>query len=964
MIAVAALAIPIVALLAIAAYDLIASPPLRRLALRRIRRRPMEGVFVVLGSLLGTAIICASFVVGDTLNASIRDLARTQYGPIDEAVVVSGLTLQPDLEQAFAEPVRGTDGTLSIVSAPAAVSRTTGGGERRASPRVQVHEVDVDEARRFGGDLEATGFAGINETPADGTAILGEDLADDLDARRGDIIEVHLYGVSADLEVAGFVPRLGVAGFYPDIGSRSPVLFVTPGTIANAAAAVREDPPTPPTARIMVSNDGGVFSGVHHEDDVRPELERRASAVPGAEVQMVKEGILEQARTEGAAFTQLFTGIGGFAVIAWLLLLVNIFVMVAEERKAELGLLRAVGMRRHHLVRAFGIEGGIYAVIATVVGAAAGVVVGRVIVAVTAGLLSEGDVDLEVRFDVLPLSLLTAALIGMAISLVTIWMTSARIGQLVVVDAVHDLPQRPPDRRGRALLPLAALGVVTGGVLLAIGLAEDVAVPVLAGPALAAASAVPLLQRLLPTRVAVSVPAAAALVWALTAFVVVPGVLDEAGITLFVVQGVILVASAVALTSVNGEMYLRGARPLLGWTRKGLASRLGFAYPLARPFRTGLLVGMYALVMFTLTFIAVFAHIFSQQVPALTDATRAGYDLLVDSNPANPVDPEELASVPGVEGSATLVRGLVDVEADAIGDDTRPWAITGIDDQLLARGTPELSSHDERFSKDEAVWRAVLADPSLAVVSEFFLQEQGGAPRTLLEVGDRFSVADRSTLATQELTVAGVMTSDFQLNGLLVGRSVVDGLLGARAVPNRSYVAVEAGADPADVARALNGQLVEEGVDARPFRSIVKDALAEQEGFFHLMQGFLSLGLLIGIAGLGVVMVRAVRERRRQIGMLRAMGLTAEDVRAAFLVEATFVAVGGLVLGVLLGLVTSYSLLDHSSVFEGAHLTFTVPWQTLAIVVGIPLVSSLLAAVGPASRASAIRPAVALRVAG
>jgi ABC-type lipoprotein release transport system permease subunit len=51
-------------------------------------------------------------------------------------------------------------------------------------------------------------------------------------------------------------------------------------------------------------------------------------------------------------------------------------------------------------------------------------------------------------------------------------------------------------------------------------------------------------------------------------------------------------------------------------------------------------------------------------------------------------------------------------------------------------------------------------------------------------------------------------------------------------------------------------------------------------------------------------------------------------------------------------------------VFEGAHLTFTVPWQTLAIVVGIPLVSSLLAAVGPASRASAIRPAVALRVAG
>jgi putative ABC transport system permease protein len=183
-------------------------------------------------------------------------------------------------------------------------------------------------------------------------------------------------------------------------------------------------------------------------------------------------------------------------------------------------------------------------------------------------------------------------------------------------------------------------------------------------------------------------------------------------------------------------------------------------------------------------------------------------------------------------------------------------------------------------------------------------------------------------------------------------------------VPNRTYVAVEPGADPEQVARALDAELVAEGVDARTFRSLVEDALAQQAGFFNLMQGFLSLGLLVGIAGLGVVMVRAVRERRRQIGMLRAMGFTAPDVRTAFLVEATFVAVRGLVLGVLLGLVTSYSLLDHSNVFEGAHLEFTVPWRTLAVVVGIPLVSSLLAAVGPASRASDIRPAVALRVAG
>ena len=49
----------------------------RRLALRNISRRKGEALLIVAGSLMGTAIITASFVVGDTFNSSIRDIART-----------------------------------------------------------------------------------------------------------------------------------------------------------------------------------------------------------------------------------------------------------------------------------------------------------------------------------------------------------------------------------------------------------------------------------------------------------------------------------------------------------------------------------------------------------------------------------------------------------------------------------------------------------------------------------------------------------------------------------------------------------------------------------------------------------------------------------------------------------------------------------------------------------------------
>ena len=67
-------------------FLLVRKPVLRRLAVRYARRRPRETALVLLGSLLGTAIITGSFVVGDTLDASIRRSAFTPLGPVEEVI--------------------------------------------------------------------------------------------------------------------------------------------------------------------------------------------------------------------------------------------------------------------------------------------------------------------------------------------------------------------------------------------------------------------------------------------------------------------------------------------------------------------------------------------------------------------------------------------------------------------------------------------------------------------------------------------------------------------------------------------------------------------------------------------------------------------------------------------------------------------------------------------------------------
>ena len=140
--------------------------------------------------------------------------------------------------------------------------------------------------------------------------------------------------------------------------------------------------------------------------------------------------------------------------------------------------------------------------------------------------------------------------------------------------------------------------------------------------------------------------------------------------------------------------------------------------------------------------------------------------------------------------------------------------------------------------------------------------------------------------------------------------------------------------------------------------------MGELLGFIALLRGFLGLGLLVGIAGLGVVMVRAVRERRHEIGMLRAMGFRTGIVRAAMLSEAGLIAVQGTVIGAVLGLVTTRQLLQGSDSFGDVPPPFVIPWVGLIVILALPLVASLAATAWPASRAAAIKPAVALRTAG
>jgi putative ABC transport system permease protein len=126
--------------------------------------------------------------------------------------------------------------------------------------------------------------------------------------------------------------------------------------------------------------------------------------------------------------------------------------------------------------------------------------------------------------------------------------------------------------------------------------------------------------------------------------------------------------------------------------------------------------------------------------------------------------------------------------------------------------------------------------------------------------------------------------------------------------------------------------------------------------------GFMGLGLIVGIAALGVISARSVVERRQQIGVLRAIGFQRRMVQASFLIESSFISLVAIIVGTALGLICANNVIaDASTQPTWGHISFAVPWLELAVVFTAVYAAALLTTYGPSRRAAGTYPAEALR---
>jgi putative ABC transport system permease protein len=134
-------------------------------------------------------------------------------------------------------------------------------------------------------------------------------------------------------------------------------------------------------------------------------------------------------------------------------------------------------------------------------------------------------------------------------------------------------------------------------------------------------------------------------------------------------------------------------------------------------------------------------------------------------------------------------------------------------------------------------------------------------------------------------------------------------------------------------------------------------------GFNRIFQAFMGLGLFVGIAALGVIAFRSVVERRQQIGMLRALGYQRGTVALTFVLESSFVALMGILSGVVGAAILARNLFN-SDAFTGTSRTgfsFFIPWGEVVVFVAIAYLCALLMTWWPSRGAARVPVAEALR---
>lgn len=960
------------------------NPVIARIGFRNFLRGRRRTVLLVLGLLVATTIISSSLVVGDTVGTLIAQGSYISDGAVHEAVSATntsgGVTaVSPyaglpyrfylDLNQSLAH-----QNDVAGVS-PLIISTVSGFDERSGLYQVGMNLIGTQaNSSAVLGSFTSTSGASL-AGPAPGTIFLNPNAASDLGAQVGDTVTLAgASGVPTTFTVGALV-KADYRGGFQDGGQGD--VFLSLSDAQNLTDSLGH------VNFLAVTNVGGVVGGVAYTSTVMAELNTTLPQVIAAfphpswlpssiAAYPFLKADVAAAQNSASSLSSLFFILGLFSILAGCILIVGIFTMLAEERRGEMGVSRAVGMRRGQLTLAYFYEGLAYSVGAAALGTLLGVAVGFVLVDLLLNSLAPGAVGslLFESFTVTPSSLVTAFTVGFLLTLGTILVTVLYTSRLNIVRAVRGIPE--PNLKRRQYYGVAALGgllLLISLVLIRAGLSAGASADTgLLGYSLALAGVALIATAFVPNRFAFT---ALGLAWVI--FWAVPPIYraalgpgHTADITILFEEGIFLIVGALFVYVFNVDLVARGITRLFrSRPQRVPVGKLAFAYPTQRRMRSSMTLMIFALVLFVVVAIASIGAGLQANLNGIARAQSGGYSLYGLSQSPIP-------DLPGtVQNNSTLNADFSVTAPLYSGSGTLVYPNAPANFTYSLAAAPLNVSLSQSFYQNSQfnftstlhgmsasqVFAELQSDPATAVVDGSFGRASSfsftsGNPQ--LHPGDSLEVLSNGR--SVNVTVIGVLAEVF-IHVVLLNPLTLAKTLGHDHFSTFAFI-TRPGVSSQNAINDLKRAFFPYGLELIDLQAAIQTGFQSVFAIFDLLEVFAALGLMVGIVAIGITALRAVIERRSQIGMLRAVGFRQGQVLTTLLVEYSVLALVGILIGTGMGLLLAYNAATGAG---SGFLQFSIPWENLAIVIGAAYALTLVATGVPAWRASRLPPAEAIR---
>jgi putative ABC transport system permease protein len=376
---------------------------------------------------------------------------------------------------------------------------------------------------------------------------------------------------------------------------------------------------------------------------------------------------------------------------------------------------------------------------------------------------------------------------------------------------------------------------------------------------------------------------------------------------------------------------------IAGWPLerlRRLTGRLARENSQRNPSRTAVTAAALMIGLALVTFVTVFAAGLKSSVAQVIDENFEGGLVIQNTDGFSPIPAGAAVAarqVPGVR----LVATIRSTEAKLLGQGSKA---------RTTAASPDIGEAvDIEWKKGGPATLRRLRDGE-AAVSDSFASDHD------LEPGDRFRLLSQ-TGARPAFRVAGEFDSKAGVFGSVVITQAVMRRAFDQTQDTIDFVITKPGADAAEVQAALTAGAEHAFPTAEVLnQQELKESREEQvDQLVNLFKALLLLAIVISLFGIANTLALSIHERTRELGMLRAIGMSRRQVRTMIRYEAVITALIGAILGIVLGVIFA-ALISQPLKDEGFTLSY--PIGSLIALLVLAGLAGVLAAIPPARRAS------------